>query len=157
MNEVKITYCNVDRLFYISRGGEEIHSQTTKPTDTDIIEALSSDSWKMRFDDMREGKTVRVSDRIYYSMLESVPPAKYTSNGFYCGEAYSGNLYYYFYRDENDGKRYGKLKPIKSEAASKVLRLMDNDYSYTEALTKTLSEDSTISREFLEQELNQYI
>lgn len=46
---------------------------------------------------------------------------------------------------------------MKSEAASKVLSLMDNDYSYTEALAKTLSEDSTIAREFLEQELNQYI
>ena len=46
---------------------------------------------------------------------------------------------------------------MKSEAASKVLILMDNDYSYTEALAKTLSEDSSIAREFLEQELNQYI
>jgi len=157
MNDVKITYSNVDSGFYIIRNDDDLHFQQTMPTDTDIIEALASDNWTARFDDMKEGKTVRVSDRIYYSMLESVPPAKYTSNGFYCGEAYSGNLYYYFYRDENDGKRYGKLKPIKSEAASKVLSLMDNDYSYTEALAKTLSEDSTITREFLEQELNQYI
>lgn len=111
-NKVTITYCNVDKLFYISRNSEEIHSQQTKPTDTDIIEALTSDDWKARFDDMRSGKTVRVSDRIYYDMLCAVPPIKQTANSFYCGECYSGNLYYYFYRDENDGKRYGKLKTI---------------------------------------------
>lgn len=110
---VKTSYCNTDKLFYISRNGEEIHSQKEKPTQTDIIEALQSDNWKARFDDMREGKTTRISDRIYWDMLCSVPPIKQTANSFYCGEAYSGNKYYFFYRDENDGKRYGKLKELK--------------------------------------------
>ena len=109
---IDIAYSNVDRLFYVRRNGEDIHSQPTRPTQTDLIEALISDNWGARFEDMRKGKTVRVSDRIYYDMLGSVPPAKYTPNAFYCGEPYSGNLHYYFYRDENDGKRYGKLKSI---------------------------------------------
>ena len=111
-NKVTISYSNVDRLFYISRNGEDIHAQKTKPTDTDIIEALTSDDWQARFDDMRNGKTVRVSARIYWDMLESVPPIKQTANSFYCGEPYSGNLHYFFYLDENDGKRYGKLKQL---------------------------------------------
>jgi len=109
---VTTSYCNVDKLFYINRNGEEIHSQKTKPNDTDIIEALASDNWSARFSDMREGKTVRVSDRIYYDMLGSVPPIRQTATSFYCGEPYSGNKHYFFYRDENDGKRYGKLKEI---------------------------------------------
>ena len=111
-NKVTITYCNVDKLFYISRNGEEIHSQQTRPNETELIEALASDNWKARFDAMRNGYTVRVSDRIYWDMLGSVPPIKQTLNSFYCGEPYSGNKHYFFYRDENDGKRYGKLKQL---------------------------------------------
>lgn len=111
-DKVTVSYCNVDKLFYISRNGEEIHSQKTKPNETELIEALASDNWKARFDAMREGKTVRVSDRIYWDMLCSVPPIKQTHNSFYCGEPYSGGLHYFFYKDENDGKRYGKLKSI---------------------------------------------
>ena len=109
---VKTTYCNTDKLFYISRNGEEIHSQKEKPTQTDIIEALQSDNWKARFDDMREGKKVRVSERIYWEMLGAVPPIKQTANSFYCGEAYSGNIHYYFEK-EQDGFIYGQLKPIR--------------------------------------------
>lgn len=111
--KIEITYSNVDRLFYIRRNGEDLHAQKQRPTQTDIIEALQSDNWQARFDDMRGGKTTRISDRIYWDMLCSVPPIKQTANSFYCGEAYSGNKHYFFYRDENDGKRYGKLKELK--------------------------------------------
>ena len=107
----QIKYCNIDRLFYIEHNGEEIHAQPTKPNETELIEALSSDNWGARFDDMRGGKKVRVSDRIYFDMLGAVPPKKQTANSFFCGEAYSGNLHYYFSLE--DGKRYGQLKPIQ--------------------------------------------
>ena len=113
MGHTEITYCNVDKLFYIRHNNEDIHYQQTKPNDTDIIEALISDNWKARFDDMGAGKRVRVSTRIYWDMLGSVPPIKQTANSFYCGEPYSGNLYYFFYIDENNGKRYGQLKELK--------------------------------------------
>lgn len=106
------TYSDVDGLFYIRRNGEDLHAQKSRPTQTDIIEAIMSDNWKARFDDMRSGKTVRVSARIYWDMLCSVPPIKQTANSFYCGEAYSGNKHYFFYLDENDGKRYGQLKEL---------------------------------------------
>lgn len=109
--KIEISYCNVDKLFYIRRNNEDIHHQKTRPTQTDIIEALMSDNWKARFDDMRGGKKVRVSARIYWDMLGAVPPIKQTANSFYCGEAYSGNLHYYFER-EDDGFIYGQLKPI---------------------------------------------
>jgi hypothetical protein len=112
VDKITVSYCDVDRLFYIRRNGEGIHSQKTQPTQTDIIEALISDRWTERFNDMREGKKVRVSKRIYWEMLGSVPPIKQTATSFYCGEPYSGNLYYFFHIDENDGKRYGELKPI---------------------------------------------
>jgi hypothetical protein len=112
-DSVTISYCNVDDLFYIRINEEDIHSQQTKPNDTDIIEALMSDNWAARFDEMREGKRVRVSNRIYYDMLCSVPPLKHTANSFFCGEAYIGSLHYYFEVDENNGKRYGQLKNIK--------------------------------------------
>ena len=110
--KIETTYCDIDKMFYIRRNGEDLHAQKSRPTQTDIIEALKSDIWKARFDDMREGKTVRVSSRIFYDMLGSVPPKRQTENSFYCGEAYSGNKYYFFYVDKNDGKRYGKLKEI---------------------------------------------
>lgn len=111
--KIEITYSDVDRLFYIRRNGEDLHAQKERPTQTDIIEALQSDNWQARFDDMRSGKKVRVSERIYWDMLCSVPPIKQTANSFYCGEPYSGNLHYFFYLDENDGKRYGQLKQVK--------------------------------------------
>ncbi len=112
MGQAEITWCNVDRLFYIRRNGEDIHAQQTKPNDTDIIEALMSDDWQKRFDDMRSGKRVRVSERIYWDMLGAVPPKKQTANSFYCGECYSGDLYYYF--EKIEGKVYGQLKSITS-------------------------------------------
>lgn len=110
--KIEIAYSNVDRLFYIRRNGEDIHAQKSRPNQTDIIEALKSDNWKARFDDMRSGKKVRVSSRIYWDMLGSVPPIKQTANSFYCGEPYSGKKHYFFYLDENDGKRYGQLKEL---------------------------------------------
>ncbi len=110
-NEHKITWCNVDRLFYISRNGDDIHHQQEKPTETDIIEALMSDNWEARFNDIKSGKKVRVSDRIYYSMLGSVPPIQQKLGSFYCGEPYSDNLYYFF--STEDGKRYGQLKELQ--------------------------------------------
>lgn len=109
--KIETSYCDVDKLFYIRRNGEDIHIQKTLPTQTDIIEALMSDNWSARFNDMREGKRVRVSERIYWDMLCSVPPLKQCQNSFYCGEAYSGNKHYYFEKDEN-GIIYGELKSI---------------------------------------------
>jgi len=107
---VVVNWCNIDRLFYLQNNGEEIHHQQNKPTETDIIEALVSDNWASRFEDMQSGKRVRVSDRIFYQMLGSVPPIKQQLGSFYCGEAYSGNLYYFF--NTEDGKRYGQLKQL---------------------------------------------
>lgn len=49
-----------------------------------------------------------------------------------------------------------KEKP-KSKAASKVLKLMDKDFSYSEALKKVLKEDKRLSKKKLEKELNTYI
>lgn len=48
-------------------------------------------------------------------------------------------------------------KAKKSKACSKVLQLMDNDYSYLKALKKVLSEDKRLSRKKLEKELYNYI
>lgn len=46
---------------------------------------------------------------------------------------------------------------LKSKECSKVLNLMDNDYSYSEALAQTLNEDKSICKQQLEKELNKYI
>lgn len=109
--KIETTYCEVDKLFYIKRNGEEIHAQKSRPDETELIEALNSDNWQARFDDMRSGKRVRVSHRIYWDMLGSVPPLKQTSNSFFCGEPYSGDKHYYFIREE-DGKIFGELKKV---------------------------------------------
>lgn len=45
----------------------------------------------------------------------------------------------------------------KSKSASKVLQLMDKDYSYQEALKTVLKEDKRISKKKLEKELSAYI
>lgn len=45
----------------------------------------------------------------------------------------------------------------KSKAASKVLKLMDTDFSYSAALKKTLKEDKRLSKKKLEAELNCYV
>lgn len=45
----------------------------------------------------------------------------------------------------------------KSRAARKVLRLMDQDYSYSTALKRTLREDKRLRRWKLEKELKKYI
>ena len=45
----------------------------------------------------------------------------------------------------------------KSKAASKVLQLMDKDYSYQQALKKVLKEDKRLSKKKLEKELDTYI
>jgi hypothetical protein len=47
--------------------------------------------------------------------------------------------------------------PKKSKSASKVLQLMDADYSYSEALSRTLKEDKEIRKKELEKELETYI
>lgn len=109
--KIEVIYCNVDRLFYIRRNGEDIHFQKERPNQTELIEALMSDNWKSRFDEMRSGKKVRVSYRIYLDMLCSVPPINQTANSFYCGEAYSGNKHYFFERNDK-GIIYGQLKEI---------------------------------------------
>lgn len=48
-------------------------------------------------------------------------------------------------------------KAKKSKACSKVLQLMDKDYSYSEALKKVISEDKRLSKKKLEKELDTYI
>lgn len=108
---VVVTWCNVDRLFYLSNNNADIHHQKEKPNETDIVEALVSDNWESRFEDMRNGKKVRVSDRIFYEMLGSVPPINQKLGSFYCGEPYSRNLHYFF--STEDGKRYGQLKSLE--------------------------------------------
>jgi fatty acid-binding protein DegV len=47
--------------------------------------------------------------------------------------------------------------PAKSKAASKVLQLMDKDFSYQEALKTVLSSDKRLNKRELEKELNIYI
>ena len=47
-------------------------------------------------------------------------------------------------------------KPIKTRSARKVLRLMDEDWSYTSALKRVMKEDK-ISRAKLERELDPFI
>ena len=110
--KIEIYWSYVDQLHSIRRNDEVIHSQKRRPNETEIIESVMSDNWSERFKDMREGKRVRVSARIYWDMLGAVPPLKHTMNSFYCGEAYSGNKHYFFELDESDGKRYGQLKQL---------------------------------------------
>lgn len=50
-----------------------------------------------------------------------------------------------------------KKAPIKSTACTMVLRAMDNDLSYTDALNKVLKEHTHINKMSLEKELNKYI
>jgi len=50
-----------------------------------------------------------------------------------------------------------KTTPKKSKAAHKVLRLMDEDYSYMKALKMVLDGDKRLSKSRLEKELNRYI
>lgn len=45
----------------------------------------------------------------------------------------------------------------KSNAASKVLKLMDMDFSYSQALKAVLSADKRLDRKKLEKELEKYI
>jgi len=45
----------------------------------------------------------------------------------------------------------------KSKACSTVLKLMDMDFSYTEALKIVLKKDKRLSKKKLETELNKYI
>ena len=45
----------------------------------------------------------------------------------------------------------------KSILASKVLKLMDKDYSYSKALKKVLDENRKKTKKKLEKNLNQYI
>jgi len=52
---------------------------------------------------------------------------------------------------------YKRQQEYKSEGAKKVLQLMDEDYTYTDALNKVLRDDTYISRETLEHELNKFI
>jgi DNA-directed RNA polymerase subunit L len=52
----------------------------------------------------------------------------------------------------------GAIKPYKkSKAASRVLRLMDEDYSYQEALRIALRENKGVGKRSLEKELDRYI
>jgi len=49
------------------------------------------------------------------------------------------------------------LTESKSVAASKVLQLMDKDYSYQKALSKVLADNPALDKTKLEQELDAYI
>ena len=109
-NQLILKWCNIDKLYYIELNGEEIHHQQTKPTDAELLEAYLSDQGKAVFETIETGKRVRVSERIYYAILGAVPPKKQTATSFYCGEPYSGNLYYYF--EKVNGKCYGQIKKI---------------------------------------------
>ena len=109
-NKAELFYCSIDKGYYIRLNDEDIHFQTEKPNETELIEAIDSDNWDARFKDMNEGKTTRVSIRIYYDILGVVPPIRQTANSFYCGEAYSGNLHHYFFKE--NGKYFGQLKNI---------------------------------------------
>ncbi|MDP3914393.1 MAG: hypothetical protein Q8R96_11740 [Bacteroidota bacterium] len=48
-------------------------------------------------------------------------------------------------------------KVKKSKSVSKVLQLMDKDYSYQKALNSVLKSDKRLSKTKLEKELNLYI
>lgn len=50
-----------------------------------------------------------------------------------------------------------KKRRKKSNACSKVLQLMDNDFSYQKALKTVLKADKRLSKEKLEKELDIYI
>ncbi len=50
-----------------------------------------------------------------------------------------------------------KIQLRKSKEASKVLQLMDEDYSYIEALKKVLNDNKNIDKKKLEEELSDYI
>jgi hypothetical protein len=110
-NLVNVSFCNIDKLFYIYRNEEQIHAQLEQPTETDLVEALQSDDWKHVFEKMRDGYRVRVSMRIYFDMLGCVPPIRYKNGSFYVGEAYAGRFHHFFER-EKDGKCYGQLKQL---------------------------------------------
>ena len=60
-------------------------------------------------------------------------------------------------RQDKIFETYKRQQEYKSEAAKKVLQLMDKDYTYQEALNKVLRDDTYISRETLEHELNKFI
>jgi hypothetical protein len=52
----------------------------------------------------------------------------------------------------------GAVKPKgKSKAASRVLKLMDQDISYQEALRISLKENKGVGKRSLEKELDKYI
>jgi hypothetical protein len=52
----------------------------------------------------------------------------------------------------------GAVKPKgKSKAASRVLKLMDQDLSYQEALRISLKENKGVGKRTLEKELDKYI
>jgi len=109
-NQASVSYCNIDRLYYIRLNDEVIHTQQTKPTDQEIQTTLDSDHWNSRFEAMAKGERIRVSERIYFDMLGAVPPIKQTRTSFYCGECYSGRLYHFF--EKVDGHYYGQLKSL---------------------------------------------
>lgn len=45
----------------------------------------------------------------------------------------------------------------KSKSASKVLKMMDMDYSYSDSLKFVLKQDKRLNKKKLEKELNNYI
>jgi len=110
MENLKITFSPIDRLYYITQNDQEIHYQTGKPTEQDIAAAVFSNDWEARFKEIKKGKEVRVSDYIYYSMLESVPPKKHKGNSFFNGECFHANYYYFF--EKRDGFCFGSLRDI---------------------------------------------
>lgn len=110
-SHLTVKYCAVDKLYNVYKSDELIGSLTTKPTENDLFEMLVSDNWKYVFEQMGKRKRTRISPRIFEQMLGAVPPIKFNGSSFYCGECYSGNLYYYFNTEPN-GEMYGQLKPL---------------------------------------------
>jgi len=67
-----------------------------------------------------------------------------------------GAVYAAYYLSKNKSiNQIGTIK--KSKAASQVLKLMDNDYTYQEALKIVLALNFGISKIKLEKELNKFI
>lgn len=111
-NQFEIKYSSDNKLFTIYLNNEEIHKQKVKPDDNDILEALRSDNWDLISLIILQGKTLRVSSRVYWKMFRSAVPIKKTNNSFYCSVPYSKKYHYFFYIDE-DYKMYCKLQIIE--------------------------------------------
>jgi hypothetical protein len=88
-----VSYCSVDRGFYIRSFGNNIHFQIARPTAQDVNEALKSDDWTEVFKRIGLGKTVRISTRIFHMMHDG-----------------NFNNNYSFWRNPDNGQHFAELK-----------------------------------------------